>query len=181
MAGDVFPRDKIRGTVESSGRITCRGAAMRRASAVASQALFSMYGTSANLGRRKFAVQVVSSRGSATLQYIKSPREKLWSPRGVSRRNTKRPRAILHTPHNAPERGVSARMHFETLSKLGNCIKSDLYLSVLEISLPSLSLARSLVLSLSQCDATLRISHDSTSVVEFHRGDEIFDKRGSSS
>lgn len=41
---------------------------------------------------RKFTVQVVSSRGSTMLRNIKSPREKLWSSRGVSRWNTKRPR-----------------------------------------------------------------------------------------
>lgn len=31
---------------------------------------------------------------------------------------------------------LSARLHFETLSKLGNCIKSDLYLSVPGILAP---------------------------------------------
>jgi len=33
-------------------------------------------------------------------------------------------------------RRLSARLHFETLSKLGNCIKSDLYLSVPGILAP---------------------------------------------
>lgn len=88
-----------------------------------------------NLGR-KFAVQVVSSRGSTTLWYIKSPREKLWSPRGVSRRNTKRPRDPSFLAQCTGARRLPARLHFETLSKLGNCIKSDLYLSVLGILAP---------------------------------------------
>jgi len=104
---------------------------------VATQALFSLYSNLGNLGRRrKFAVQVVSSRGSTTLRCIKSPREKLWSPRGVSRRNTKRPRDPSFPAQCTGARRLSARLHFETPLKLGNCIKSDLYLSVPGILAP---------------------------------------------
>jgi len=42
-------------------------------------------------------------------------------------------RAISHSPHNAAGRAparLAPRLHFGTFSKLGNCIKSDLYLSV---------------------------------------------------
>lgn len=111
----------------------------RHASAVALQALFSLYGISEisddeSLSSRWFRR---ASRRRVTVLYIKSPREKLWSPRGVSRQNTKR----RHDPSfpaqcTGARRRVSARLHFETLSKLGNCIKSDLYLSVPGILAP---------------------------------------------
>lgn len=115
-----------------------------------------------NLGR-KFAVQVVSSRGSTTLWYIKSPREKLWSPRGVSRRNTKRPRDPSFLAQCTGARRLPARLHFETLSKLGNCIKSDLYLSVPGILAPP-EMQRH------------KISRNSTSV-KFHYRSRIFNER----
>lgn len=122
--------DEVRGVAESSRRITSRVPCKRcRFASIVVRHL-------GNLGRRKFAVQVVSSRGSTTLRYIKSPREKLWSPRGVSRRNTKRPRDPSFPAQCTGARRLSARLHFETLSKLGNCIKSDLYLSVPGILAP---------------------------------------------
>lgn len=123
---------EARGTTESLRRITSRVPCKRCRFA----SIVFVVRHLGNLGRRKFTVQVVSSRGSTTLRYIKSPREKLWSPRGVSRRNTKRPRDPSFPAQCAGARRLSARLHFETLSKLGNCIKSDLYLSVPGILVP---------------------------------------------
>lgn len=74
-----------------------------------------------------------AARVDDALRYIKSLPGKSYGPRAGFLARIQRGGMILHSLHNAPGHGVSVRLHFETLSKLGNCIKSDLYLSVLGI------------------------------------------------
>lgn len=103
------------------------------------QALFSLYGISEisddeSLPSRWFRR---ASRRRVTVLYIKSLLGKSYGPRAGFLARIQRGGTILHSLHNAPEHGgVSTRLHFETLSKLGNCIKSDLYLSVPGILAP---------------------------------------------
>lgn len=90
-----------------------------------------------NLGRRKFAVQVVLSREVDDVTVYKvSPGKVMVPTRGFSPEYKEGPARsfIPCTMHrSARGRASRARLHFETLSKLGNCIKSDLYLSALGI------------------------------------------------
>lgn len=152
-----FHMTKSTDTVESSRCITRRSQALPRFASI----VFAVRHLG-NLVRRKFAVQVVSS---TTLRCIKSTRGKVTVPSflapagegfraGIQRGR----RAILHSPHNAP-RCLAVRLHFETFSKLGNCIKSDSYLSVTGTFVTSR-------------ETTVRISRDSARASSSIVGDE---------